>query len=193
MCKESTTIKDKFDENISDLEICSCKTETVLPHDYSSQCDKFDKIHFEFDAIKAMLNISIDTLAVGTLNTKGTVNHSALKMLAIELPKFNGDITQWQAFHDLFLMLVRSNRSLHKSSLQGEASPLVSMLPVTDANYEVARYLIVQINFQHSLDSSDCIQSIKGLLNLVTENIGALKVISLPTSVRCNIVGFVGT
>ncbi|KAJ8896201.1 hypothetical protein PR048_001544 [Dryococelus australis] len=90
-----------------------------------------------------MLNISIDTPAVGTLNTKDTDNHSALKMPDIELPKFNGNVTQWQAFYDLFLTLIH-NRSLHESSLQSEASALVSTLPVTNANYEVVRNLLAQ-------------------------------------------------
>ncbi|KAJ8867101.1 hypothetical protein PR048_032963 [Dryococelus australis] len=31
MCKELTKIKDKIDENISNLEFCSCETETVAP------------------------------------------------------------------------------------------------------------------------------------------------------------------
>ncbi|KAJ8875867.1 hypothetical protein PR048_023770 [Dryococelus australis] len=108
-------------------------------------------------------------------------------MPAIELPKFNGYVMQWQAFYDLFLMLVHNNRRLHevekflylKSSLQSEASALVSTLPVTNANYEVPRNLL--LIFNAPLVSSDCVQSIKGLLNLVTENIGVLKVICLRT------------
>ncbi|KAJ8871155.1 hypothetical protein PR048_027460, partial [Dryococelus australis] len=141
-----------------------------------------------------MLSISIDTPAVDTLNTKDANNHSTMKMPIKELPKFNGDITQWQAFYDLLLTLVH-NISLHESSLQSEARALVSILPVTNANYEVARNFLVQrynlqrlIAYQHLQSifntpsvSSDCVQSIKGPLHIVTENIGALKVIDIPT------------
>ncbi|KAJ8884225.1 hypothetical protein PR048_016082 [Dryococelus australis] len=76
-------------------DIENCVTETDSPCDYTLQWEEFSAVYFEIDAIKDMLNISIDTPDVGKLNTKDANNHSALKMPAIELPKFNEDVTQW--------------------------------------------------------------------------------------------------
>ncbi|XP_076285540.1 uncharacterized protein LOC143211601 [Lasioglossum baleicum] len=53
-----------------------------------------------------------------------------MKPPKVELPKFSGDYTEWEGFHDLFIALVEKNKSLSdvqklyylKTSLEGEAA-----------------------------------------------------------------------
>lgn len=64
----------------------------------------------------------------------------------IDVPKFNGDYTEWQAFKDLFSAIIGNNESLSnvqrlhylKCGLTGEPARLLCNTATTDANFEVA-------------------------------------------------------
>ena len=85
-----------------------------------------------------------------TASTPASGSSSRIKLPELKLPTFSGLYTQWTAFIDLFNASVDSNSSLcdseklHylKSSLEGEASKLVSSLASTDDNYKIARKLL---------------------------------------------------
>ena len=68
-----------------------------------------------------------------------------VKLLRLELPKFSGELTDWQSFWDRFEALVNQSDlpvigkfSCLQSLLQGEALSVILGLALTTANYEVA-------------------------------------------------------
>ena len=87
-----------------------------------------------------------------TSSVSSSGSGSRIKLPELKLPTFSGLYTQWTAFIDLFNASVDSNNSLcdseklHylKSSLEGEASKLVSSLASTDDNYKIARKLLME-------------------------------------------------
>jgi len=64
------------------------------------------------------------------------------RLAPIDLPKFNGNIQEWEAFFDSFKVMVHDHdyppaHKFHylRSTLSGQALDLVKPLPMTDANY----------------------------------------------------------
>ena len=74
-----------------------------------------------------------------------------------KLPTFDGDYHHWQYFNDLFTALVINNQQLSdiqrlhylQSCLRGEAKELISNIPLTESNFQVA-YKLLQERY-HSL------------------------------------------
>lgn len=85
-------------------------------------------------------------------NNTQAVRTSNVRLPKINLKTFNGDLTQWISFHNLFETTVHSNNSLTNiekfqfliSSLQDEPFNLVKSLPLTNQNYIVAYETLVQ-------------------------------------------------
>lgn len=93
--------------------------------------------------------------------TPGSASQShRVTVLRISLPQFDGDYQSWRPFHDLFLPMIVENSELSsvekmqylKSCLSGEASHLISNVPVSNntfltawetllARYETNRFL----------------------------------------------------
>lgn len=137
------------------------------------------------------------SFASSTAQQSGTLgNLSCFQLPKRKFPTFSGVITEWQGFEDLFNSILSHAPDLPnvekfeylKTSLQGEALSLVAHLPLTSANYLSAwgilksRYGnkrdLARIHFQallkkHVVKSTDS-QSIKTLLNLITEHTAAL-------------------
>ena len=75
---------------------------------------------------------------------------SGLKLPKISLPTFTGKYSEWTPFSDTFNSTMDSNRTLSniqklhylKSSLKDEHARLLSHLPTSSANYEVAKKLL---------------------------------------------------
>lgn len=74
---------------------------------------------------------------------------SEAKLPRLELPKFSGELTDWQAFWDRFEALVDQSElpviskfSYLQSLLKGEALSVIQGLALTNANYTVARKLL---------------------------------------------------
>ncbi|KAJ8873038.1 hypothetical protein PR048_026654 [Dryococelus australis] len=111
MCKKIEKIKNKFEANISDSEILCCGYEPPKPAELKSLWDKFDIVYFEIDPIKDMLEIDLSPRHSAVRADKDRA--SALKMPAIQLPIFIGDVTLWQSFYDLFLTLVYNDEQLY--------------------------------------------------------------------------------
>lgn len=72
------------------------------------------------------------------------------RLPTLDLPTFEGDLSTWMGFLNLFDSLVHSREDLSpsqklaylRSALRGEASALVQHLIINDENYEVARALL---------------------------------------------------
>lgn len=69
-----------------------------------------------------------------------------LKLDSISLPDFDGDLTSWEAFRDIFEYLVHSSKKLTnvikfhqlRTHLKGEAFDTIRGYPLMGANYEIA-------------------------------------------------------
>ena len=67
-----------------------------------------------------------------------------VKLPKVELPKFDGSVTEWMSFRDFFGNAVHRNSSLSKidkftylkASLTGKAAETIAGLPLTSANYD---------------------------------------------------------
>ena len=81
-----------------------------------------------------------------TTSTTGNFMSSLPKLPKLELPKFGGRITEWNAFWDLYDSAIHSNPSISKvnkfnylqSLLEGNASRAIKGLTLTGANYDAA-------------------------------------------------------
>ena len=74
---------------------------------------------------------------------------SSVKLPRLELPKFSGELTQWQSFWDLFVAMVDdstlpaiSKFTYLQSVLEGEAKSVIQGLSLTAVNYTVACKLL---------------------------------------------------
>lgn len=122
----------------------------------------------------------------------------------ISLQPFNGNYTEWQSFHDLFLALVHNNESLQdvqklhylKGSLIGEAEVLLRQFSITAENYTEAwsvlkkrysnkRYIancVFKKFFAQKVISLESATALRQLLDTSVECMSALKQLGLPTS-----------
>lgn len=81
----------------------------------------------------------------------------------LDLPHFSGDLDQWMAFNNLYDSLVHSRKDLTPAqklaylltSLTGEARGLVQHLELIDANYVIARDLLMR-RYQNVRRLADC-------------------------------------
>lgn len=71
---------------------------------------------------------------------------SAIKLAALEIPKFSGDYMEWSSYQDIFTALVHNDRMMDdvqkffylRSSLSGEAENCVRCMETTSENYHKA-------------------------------------------------------
>lgn len=71
---------------------------------------------------------------------------SAIKLAALEIPKFSGDYMEWSSYQDIFTALVHNDRTMDdiqkffylRSSLSGEAENCVRCMETTSENYHKA-------------------------------------------------------
>lgn len=91
------------------------------------------------------MSTSTPTNSPGRSRTNDTPGQY-LRLPKLELPTFDGTLSDWQNFYDLFKATVDSHGALSsatkmqylKAAVTGEAAKLLSVLPVTDDNYQVA-------------------------------------------------------
>ena len=85
-----------------------------------------------------------------TVTEDSQTSTSGLKLPKLSLPTFTGKYSEWTPFSDTFNSTVDSNHTLSniqklnylKSSLKNEPARLLSHLPTSSANYEVAKKLL---------------------------------------------------
>lgn len=95
---------------------------------------------------------------------------SEVKLPRLELPKFSGDLTDWQSFWDRFEALVDqsdlpviSKFSYLQSLLEGEALSVIQGLALTTANYKVACDLLRE---RYGRPEKIIFAHVQGLLNI---------------------------
>ncbi|XP_070155832.1 uncharacterized protein [Polyergus mexicanus] len=120
----------------------------------------------------------------------------------ITLPQFSGDFSAWRPFHDLFSSLVGRNADISnvekmhylRTSLMGEATQLISNLPVSEDSFASAWDLLVsrfenkrllisaQVDrlFRTKTISQRSAKELNTLLNIKTEALNALESLGAP-------------
>jgi hypothetical protein len=169
-------------------------------------CSEIDFVSHETDL--DTLADNLDDLEVALLDLKDARAKakphvsSAFKLERIKLPTFNGDMSEWQSFRDLFESSVHKNTSLSgtekmvhlKSSLTGEAAALLSSFQATDANYKLAWDAVVkryhrerEIVYAHlrkfdvfKTMSSETSSGLTALADTIEECIRSLKLLKVP-------------
>lgn len=128
------------------------------------------------------------------------------KLPQLDLPHFDGDLSQWVAYINLYESLVHSRRDFTPAqklaylmaSLTGEPKGLVQHLDIVDANYEIARNLLyrryqnVRLLADNHVSTILSLPKISGtqdlrlhLLNPLLVAINGLKRLELPVSSWC--------
>ena len=112
----------------------------------------------------------------------------------IEIPRFSGQVTEWDTFRELFEQLIL-NQSIPKTQkmcilktkLAGEAAKLVANLPAKDENFDTAWNILVEcysnkrattsLYFKSLLEAPEVFydaQSVKKFTAIVNESLQAL-------------------
>lgn len=118
--------------------------------------DKFLYINDAVEEIRDQLSEYLESLQPHVANTtldesQPVMNRTySVHLPRIDIPKFAGDVTQWETFRDMFESLVASRadltnvQKLHylKANLISDASLVLSNVQVTDANYRTAWELL---------------------------------------------------
>lgn len=129
---------------------------------------------------------------------------SHVRLAEIRIPEFDGNIDEWESFHDLFKNLIHDSPHYSnvekmyrlKAALRGEARQLLQHLKVTEVNYTAAfdllkqRYENKRLLFTKLVDSildqpimdSDSAGSIKQMLDTTNNSMQALNSMNMPTS-----------
>ena len=156
-----TTVKAVLESKTEKTSLINTLNDEIIQqadeNEIEAELELIDKKDFEFRKLKKQLEHIIDSFNQ-TQNEGSESNHSVgvsshLKLPKLDLPKFDGNYQNWTPFFDLFNGSVDSNdglpeiQKLHylKSSLKVEPAKLLSHLPITSANYEVAVKLLKEI------------------------------------------------
>lgn len=170
--------------------------------------DLYNTVEENYILCKSKLKHAIQKLTpkhepgVASASSSSKTNYADIKMPRLNLPTFSGRYTEWQSFHDMFL-LIHNNANyenvqkfhLLKSSLAGEAEQLVRSITVTNDNYLQAwdtlkkrysnkRYIsncIFKRLFGLRALSNESSSHIKQLLDTTVECLHSLKNLGLPT------------
>lgn len=197
-----------FEDLQSDIELLNSS-------ELDSELDIRDAIERDFSSLIAETKLFIDTNLLKP-NSNADSLHSArdsskccstkpmgFKLPLIKVAKFDGDFFKWMEFRDTFISLIHSNdriEPVHKfhylnSYLEGEASNVISNLPVCSANYEDAWNLLCErynnvkqlkknhynlfCNFPPT--TRDSAKSMRNLIDHVSKGLRALKTLGEPT------------
>ena len=210
-----TPLLDKFDAVQTEFEMSLSDNES----DLAEQEEERTKFENEFFMLQAKFTYLISKCKMGNaLNTSGstqsaTINISnTLKLPKIELPMFEGELTEWRSFSDIFDSMVHNNTSLGdvdkflylKSALKGEALKIVGSLSTTAVHYEQARQLlrdryenyrcIKQAHLKLLFDQPEvkprCVASLRHLLDTTNKHVAALNALGEQTEMWSSILNF---
>jgi hypothetical protein len=145
-------------------------------------------------------NLSAHNSSSSTHSTHASSSH--VRLPSTELPSFDGTVSKWFHFRDTFDSLIIQNKTLPNvqklhyliSSLEGEATALISNLPITNDNFSVAWGLVTQqynnvkliamTNIKQLLPSvkKNDAASLRNLINHVPSNMNAIQASELKMS-----------
>ena len=123
---------------------------TNLFNDILEQIDEKDaeKVVLDFDSVDFDITFYVRKLSEATQsstddNVKENFQHKEINLPQTQLPKFNGEVEQWNAFWDQFENLIHLRTDLSsvikfnylRSSLTGSAYKLINNFSTTSVNY----------------------------------------------------------
>ena len=131
------------------------------------------------------LKCLLATLDLGTnnVNTSSTQVPVVVKLPKVEVPIFNGDLTKFYSFWDIFNACVHSNDSLSniskfyylKSYLKGSALSAIDGLELTSVNYTEAINIIKDRFGRKDVVKDALISKILDLPKVATNDVGKLR------------------
>ncbi|XP_026462759.1 uncharacterized protein LOC113365404 [Ctenocephalides felis] len=140
--------KKKLVEILQSLEENQTELDVRCPGTYSKEYEELFDLHFELSAqIEDILETNINENKPNIDLKHRQIN---IKLPDINLPKFNGNYSEWNAFIDIYNSLIHNNehlsdvQKLHylKGTLQSPASDLITNLSMTNENYNTAYNLL---------------------------------------------------
>jgi hypothetical protein len=120
-----------------------------------------------------------------------------LRLPKLEMPTFSGSYTEWTSYWDLFEASVNRNNTLTdsqkrnylKASVKGDAARLIASLTVSDANYPVARQLLIDRYSNARAITRAHVHAICSHIPVKTEAVSTLR--RLQTNVKEHILGLI--
>lgn len=108
---------------------------------------------------------------------------TGLQLAPQQLPKFNGDFSQWLSYRDLYLELVHNDEHLLPiskfnalaNSLIGDAAHVIAGLQRSASNYEIAWQLVSSEYNKPRLIHESLMKAISSLKPISSENLPSLK------------------
>nr|CAD7448958.1 unnamed protein product [Timema bartmani] len=199
-CSDLEHLRRDFEETHVELGVAASKSKRdfdVEAHD--KLIEDFDMTYYQVKEIYARITKPSSTSG----NDNGTpVKALSAKLPKLQLPTFSGINTDWTTFHDLYVSLIHTNKTLTPverfqyllTTLSGEPLSLLKSLPVSDENYPLAwatlteRYQDVRSIATTHLEkimqfpglTSRSPQNLRALVDTFKENLGALNVLKFP-------------
>ncbi|XP_047104446.1 uncharacterized protein LOC124728841 [Schistocerca piceifrons] len=138
------TSKDEYNDIQTQLEI----NDVEESHDVDRESFEDLCLDTQESSIATLLHSNI----VSPPKSASSCSAREIKLPAISLPKFNGNLAEFMHFLDTFKALLISNEALTDvqryyyllSCVSGASRKLVENLPVTESNFKIAWDLIVQ-------------------------------------------------
>lgn len=214
--KELNSIKKSFFQVQAKIEKISAKNETFSREEHFAIRNQFDTLYYQIqvtlDSIKEERKQSVSSACGGLLaHSHGTsgccasqgASHSHVRLPQLSLQTFAGNLTEWNAFYDLYKSLVHDNQTLTNVEkfrylllfIKDEPYNLIKSIPVTESNYENALQVLINryenkriIATKHldnifdveSVNDKNIENSLRNLMNCYHENITALKSLHFP-------------
>ena len=144
------------------------------------------KISFELKRIVKFLEQFVEpgpSLENAPAPASASPNCASLKMPKFSLPNFDGQYQNWTPFYERFMASVDSSKTLPdiqkfnylKSSLVGEASQLISYLPLSNTNYKIALKILIDHYDNQRLIMNTHLAAIFNLKPLQSESASKLR------------------
>lgn len=200
----------------------------ILTHpDYKSKreelWEQYDAFHADVLYIETICNappfkviecVDQSTILNTAFNTSNSSNSGAYARLPkLNLPTFDGTISDWSSYYDIYVSSVHVNDTLHpvqkfqylKSTLKGEPLLLIKSIPLTDTNYDIALDMLKARYARPRLISACHLKSIISLPNLnqmsyekvshfvtsVNEHVAALRAQNEPVDAWSRVLTFI--
>ena len=189
---EFLSIQDKIDAKVKPEQLADKEKE---------RCD-FEENYFQVQA-KYKDKIEMKQEAPVPNGSIPVATSERSRLPAINLPKFDGKVSQWFSFSDTFSSLIHNDNSIDpirkfhylKSCLTDRASDSIESIPVTSENYAIAwetltgRYNNKKVIVNYHLDkifgmkalAKENFTEFRTLIDNIKKHIRALKALGVPT------------
>ncbi|XP_025407382.1 uncharacterized protein LOC112681329 [Sipha flava] len=198
--EELPQITKKFDKIQCEIELIDLDN----PEEAEAERESFEKEYYSIRSeMQEIINLEKShNSSMQNASISATIQPPRALLAPISLPKFNGNILEWESFFDCFKVLVHHEDtysaaqkfSYLRSVLSGQALDVVKGIPMTETNYNVAikkllhRYdnksLIIQSHIRSILDvppvKPGSSKDLQELHSLVTNHVAVLEALGQP-------------